>query len=161
MGVAVTDELKLDEVEGVDNGVIVDVTVPEIVADDVCVCVAEGEGLEATLGVIDGEAPFERLSVTFAVIEPDIVEELLGVPVIVFEGDGVPVGVKLELTVEDGLFPADGETVPDCDADSPAERVVVGELEDVGLTLTVVDGVCELVPDCVLVSEPVPEPVGV
>ena len=141
MGVAVTVELKLDDVEGVDNGVIVDVTVPEIVADDVGVCVAEGEGVGSTLGVIEGEAPIERLAVTFAVIEPDIVVEPLGVPDRVVEGDRVAVGVILELTVDEGLFPADGEKVPDCEGESPKESVVVGELVCELLTLMVVEGV--------------------
>ena len=87
MGVVVKDGLKLVDVEGVGNGVIVGVTVPEIVADEVGVCVGDVEGDDSILEVIDGEAPEERLEVTLAVIEPDNVKEPLGVPVPVFEGD--------------------------------------------------------------------------
>ena len=60
----------------------------------------------------------------------------------------------------EGVFPEDGVIVPDCDAESPEESVVVGELEGEELTLTVVDGVCELVPAGLDVEELVSEPVG-
>ena len=58
----------------------------------------------------------------------------------------------------EGVFPEDGVIVPDCDAESPEESVVVGELEGEELTLTVVDGVCELVPVGLDVEVPVSEP---
>ena len=109
----VAELLRLLDVEGVGNGVIVGLTVPELVAVVEEVCVADEEVVDSALGVIEGEAPDERLAVGEAVIEPDIVEEPLGVPDGEFEGDGVPVGVTLELNVDEGLFPADGETVPD------------------------------------------------
>jgi hypothetical protein len=157
----VAELLRLVDVEGVGNGVIVGLTVPELVAVVEEVCVTDDEVVDSALGVIEGEAPDERLAVGEAVIEPDIVEEPLGVPDGEFEGDGVPVGVMLKLNVDEGLFPADGETVPDWEAESPAERVVVGELVGEVLILIVVEEVCELVPDWVWVSEPVPEPVGV
>ena len=67
-------------------------------------------------------------------------------------------GVILELNVEVGVFSEDGVSVPVCEAERPEESVVVGELEGEELTLTVVEGVCELVPVGlgveVLVSEP-------
>ena len=67
----------------------------------------------------------------------------------------------LEDIVAERLFPAVGETVPEREAESPDESVDVGELVCELLTLTVEEGVCELVPDCVLVSEPVLVPDGV
>ena len=113
VGDCVAELLKLVEVEGVGNGVIVGLTVPELVAVEEEVGVGEVDGVDSALGVIDGEAPSERLAVDEGVIEPEIVEEPLGVPDGVFEGDRVPVGVMLEDNVDEGLFPADGETVPD------------------------------------------------
>ncbi len=109
----VTELLRLVEVEGVGNGVIVGLTVPELVAVVEEVCVADEEVVDSALGVIEGEAPDERLAVDEGVIEPDIVDEPLGVPDGEFEGDGVPVGVMLKLNVDEGLSPADGVTVPD------------------------------------------------
>ena len=109
----VAELLRLVDVEGVGNGVIVGLTVPELVAVVEEVCVADEEVVDSALGVIEGEAPDERLAVDEGVIEPDIVEEPLGVPDGEFEGEGVPVGVTLELNVDEGLFPAEGETVPD------------------------------------------------
>ncbi len=45
-------------------------------------------------------------------IKPDNVEELLNVPDGEFEGDGVPVDVKLALRVVDGVSIADGLSLP-------------------------------------------------
>lgn len=47
----------------------------------------------------------------------------------------------LELNVEEGDSPEEGVTVPDCDADKPAESVVVGVTVCELLTLTVVEEV--------------------
>ncbi len=101
----------IDE-EGVDKGVIVEVPVPLIVADEEGVGVGDEEGVDSTLDVIDGEAPDERLAVDEGVIKPDDVEELLNVPDGEFEGDGVPVGVMPALMVVDGVSIAVGLSLP-------------------------------------------------
>ena len=71
----------------------------------------------------------------------------------------------LEDIVEEGVMPDDGVSLPLCEPDRPNESVLVGELEEEELSLTVVEGVCELVPDEegveVLVSDPLDVCVGV
>jgi hypothetical protein len=161
VGDIVWEELMLIDEEGVGNGEVVEVPVPEIVAVGEGVWVGDEEGVDAALDVIDGEAPDERLAVDEGVIKPDNVVELLNVPDGEFEGDGVPVGVRLALMVVDGVSIAVGLSLPLWEADKPNESVVVGVLEEEELTLTVVEEVCELVPDVVGVEVPVSEPLGV
>jgi hypothetical protein len=161
VGDTVWDELMLIDEEGVDNGEVVEVAVPLIVAVGEGVWVGDEEGVDSALDVIDGEAPDERLAVDEGVIKPDNVEELLNVPDGEFEGDGVPVGVMLALMVVDGVTIAVGLSLPLWEADKPNESVVVGVLEEEELTLTVVEGVWELVPDVVGVEVPVSEPLDV
>ena len=79
--------LRLIEVEGVGKGVIVELPVPLIVAVGEGVCVEDCVVVDSELGVIDGEAPDERLAVDEGVVEPDKVEELLDVPDGEFVGD--------------------------------------------------------------------------
>ena len=71
----------------------------------------------------------------------------------------------LEDNEEDGVLSDDGVSVPVCEAERPNDNVVVGVHEEEELTLTVVEGVIELVPDEegveVLVSEPLDVCVGV
>ena len=101
----------IDE-EGVDNGEVVEVAVPLIVAVGEGVRVGDEEGVDSALDVIDGEAPDERLAVDEGVIKPDNVEELLNVPDGEFDEEGVPVGVMLALMVVDGVSIAVGLSLP-------------------------------------------------
>ena len=55
-------------------------------------------------------------------------KELLEVMEVVFEEDGVPVGVTLELRVVEGVSIAVGLSLPLCEAERPKESVVVGDI---------------------------------
>ena len=109
---SVTELLRLLEVVGVFSGVIVEVPVPLIVAVDEGVCVGEVEGDNSILDVIDGDACIERLGVAVGVNVAAIDKELLDVMEVVFEEDCVPVGVKLELRVVEGVSTAEGLSLP-------------------------------------------------
>ncbi len=118
-----------------------DVFVPLGVVVDVGVWVADEDGVASALAVIDGEAPDERLDVDVIVIEPEIVGDALGVADGVFVDVRVVAAVILALCVVDGVSPIVGETVPDCEAESPEESVVVGLLVGEELNDIDVDGV--------------------